>query len=173
MNRYKMMVKRLADSKSSELIPNGGTEHAEVLIENIFSHANNVVRIFSGELNARVYGSSVVIDQAKDFLQSGAGKKIKILVQELDDASLQLLKMHELVKMCREINADACEIKSVDERDKEVGSHFVIMDDQGYRLEPDRSKPTGIGCFNDDKTAAQLSKIYDDMFSRGKDVPLN
>jgi len=170
MDDYRKMVKKLADAKSSQLIPNGGTDHAEVLIENIFSHANDIVRIFSGELNARVYGSAPVLAKAKAFLKSGTGKKIKILIQEMNisNSNKDYLIAHDLIKTCKEVNPDACEIKFASGDDKEIGSHFVIMDNQGYRLEPDRKKPTGVGCFNDKGRATALSVFYDKMFDRGE-----
>jgi len=173
VNRYEIMVKKLADIKSSELIPNGGTAHAEVLIENIFAHAQDVVRIFSGQLNARIYGSSSVIDEAREFLQSGVGKRIKVLVQDLGEEKSNLLKTHKLISMCLEVDPGACEFKTVAEEDKSIASHFVIMDDLGYRLEPDKSKSTGVGCFNDRETAIKLNSVYDDMFERADTIQLN
>lgn len=170
MDNYRKMVKKLADAKSGQLIPNGGTDHAEVLIENIFSHAQNVVRIFSGELNSRVYGSASVLAKAKEFLKSGTSKKIKILIQDTGAFNEEYLAAHDLVKTCKEVSRNACEIKLASENDREIGSHFVIMDHQGYRIEPDRMKPTGVGCFNDSKRATALSVFYDKMFDRGDHV---
>ena len=169
MEHYRKLVKRLADEGSSDLIPNGGTEHAEVLIENIFLHARDVVRVFSGELNARVYGASNIVENAKEFMQSGSGKKLQILIQDYSYDDHLRYEKHDLIHMCYEkLGSDACEIKAVDDIDKVVDSHFVVMDDIGYRFEPDRKKPAAIGCFNDPEMAQELIVAFDKMFERGK-----
>lgn len=170
MDNYRKHVKKLADESSSELIANGGTEHAEVLIENIFEHAGNAVRVFSGELNARVYGSSGIVENAKEFLQSGADHKLSILIQNKE--VLSSLEKHDLIKMCIELNTDMCEIRVVNEADKDVGHHFVVMDEVGYRFEPDREKPTAVACFYDVDNAKLLVSSFDNMFSRGEEVDL-
>lgn len=170
MEEYRKLVKKLADEGSSELIANGGTEHAEVLIENIFAHAGDAVRIFSGELNARVYGSSGIVENAKEFLQSGTNHKLDILIQSKDIVSS--LEKHDLIKMCLELNTKMCELRLVGETDEDVGHHFVVMDEIGYRFEPDREKPTAVGCFHDEVNAKLLARSFDSMFSRGKVVNL-
>lgn len=174
MENYRKLVKRLADEGSGEFIPNGGTEHAEVLIENIFIHAKNIVRVFSGELNARVYGVPNIVDSAKAFLQESSDNKLQILIQDYSEDDLSKYVHHDLIKMCHEDLDDdaACEIKSVNEMDTDVSSHFVIMDEIGYRFEPDREKPTAMGCFNDPESAKKLNKSFDVMFGRGKTLNL-
>ena len=169
MDDYRRHVKELADRSSKDLIPNGGIDHAAVLIENLFSHAISAVRVFTGDLNARVYASEPIVSNAKEFLQSGVGKKIKILVQNPDVArNLN----HELLRMCASVGPDLCEVKIANETDQELKSHFVIMDEKGYRFEPDREKPTAIGCFNDKSTAKRLCDAFDAMFARGEGVSL-
>lgn len=166
MDYYRKLVKHLADEKSTDLIPNGGTDHAEVLIDNIFSHAKNSVRVFTGHLNSRVYGTDSVVSKAMDFLQSGPETKLSILIQEDLDSSF--FAHHRLVRMCEDMFSDRCEVKMVAEEDRKHQKHFVTMDDSGYRVEPDKEKPAGIGCFNDSETATKLNENFDDMFSRGQ-----
>lgn len=166
MDKYRQMVKRNADFKSKDLIPNGGVEHAEVLIENIFSHANNTVRVFSGCLNGRVYGSDSVTTEAAAFLKN-SDNQLMILLQDIEDWAE--LDNNELVKICDRDNSGRCIIKKVVPEDKDIESHFVVMDDRGYRIEPDKSKPTGIGCFNDTELATKLNQRFDEMFKRAED----
>lgn len=171
MENYRKLVKKLADEGSSDLIPNGGVEHAEVLIENIFYHAKNTVRVFTGRLNARVYGAKDIVDNAKEFLQLDKNNKLQILIQEYSDDDLKQFASHNLITMCKEQFDDMCEIKAVnDADDKNVDSHFVVMDEIGYRFEPNKEKPTAIGCFNDAEKAKILNQMFDKMFERGKDL---
>ncbi|MES9884049.1 MAG: hypothetical protein ABW185_24650 [Sedimenticola sp.] len=165
MDNYRKMVKRYADEKNTELIPNGGTDHAEILIENIFSHAHDTVRVFTGTLNARVYGSDGVVEKAAEFLLSNKNSKLEILLQDIDD--IESLRGHPLINACGKIDEDRCVFKSANEKEKSASSHFVTMDNLGYRVEPDKSKPAGIGCFNDPKLAVVLNDYFDTMFDRG------
>jgi len=169
MEKYRQMVKRSADLKSKDLLPNGGVEHAEVLIENIFSHASSTIRVFSGHLNNRVYGSDSVVTEATAFLEN-PNNRLMILLQDIEEWSA--LNDNRLVGLCDSEAPDRCIIKKASSEDKDIESHFVVMDDSGYRIEPDKSKPTGIGCFNDTELAAKLNQHFDEMFERADERPL-
>ena len=110
MKKYNEMVRDYADRKCEDLIPNSGIEHAEVLIKNLFSHAENEVRILTGSLNARVYGTSEVLKSVDEFLHSGSNKKIKILLQDVDDNTYDYIESHSLDKKCQ---ASGCPPHSV------------------------------------------------------------
>ncbi|MCK4841943.1 MAG: hypothetical protein KAT04_08675 [Methylococcales bacterium] len=167
MKEYNKMVRDFADQKSEDLIPNSGIEHAEVLIKNLFSHASNEVRILTGSLNARVYGTREVLASVDEFLHSGGNKKIKILLQDVDDNAYDYIKSHPLYLRCKELGESMCEIKfSKDNKDK-LQSHFVVIDNNGYRIEPDKSEPIGIGCFNDEETSKKLVDKFDYLFNKG------
>jgi len=163
MKKYNEMVRDFADQKSEDLIPNSGLEHAEVLVKNIFSHASNEVRIFTGRLNPSVYGTPEVIKSITGFLHDGTDRKIKILLQDIDPNKLGDFKKNHLYKLCKEW-PDSCEIKTTD---SELQSHFVVMDDNGYRIEPDKSEPVGIGCFNDKDLSERLVTLFDGLFTTG------
>ena len=65
---YVEKVRRAAISRNGEPLYNGSVDHAAVLAEAMFTHAEKSVDILTGELNARVYGGAAVVDRVKEFL---------------------------------------------------------------------------------------------------------
>ena len=167
MDKYRKEVKNLADSNSSNIIPNSSIEHAAVLIENLFSHAHHSIRIFSGNLNPKVYNKREVICAADKFLSrdtSEAAKKLEIIVQnEIEIGDGDENKLYDLCKKYESI----CEIKLADEQGKSVESHFIVTDKTAYRLEPDRNKHVAFACFNNPDSACELDRFFEEMYARG------
>lgn len=169
MEDYKALVKRLADQKSSETIPNASISHAAVVIENLFSHADKSIRIFTGELNKEVYSLSAVREAAKDFLAKRAGT-LEILIQNLLGAGD--ISEHQLIRDCLE-NSN-CKVQYVtDENDKKINCHFIVADGRAWRFEPDKNTFEAIACFNDQDSAKKLESIFNTIFPRAKELVLN
>ena len=80
---YKKAVKESAENKSEDLIPNGGVEHAQVVIENLFNIARKNINIFSGQLNHKVYAVDNIVSSIDRFFNKTKGT-LRILLQEND-----------------------------------------------------------------------------------------
>lgn len=172
MNNYRELVERLAKTNSSERIPNATIDHATVLIENLFAHAHEKVRILSGQLNKDVYGASEILGKARTFLRGECGvsnegkKRLEILLQEpqLD------IGENPLVRMCKEEPefSNICEVKCIsDAKDREISCHFIVADGKAWRFEPDKRTPAAIACFNEPEIGKQLDEMFDVLFGRG------
>lgn len=169
MNNYRELVERLAKSNSSEKIPNATIDHAAVLIENLFAHAREKVRILSGQLNKDVYGASGVFDKARDFLRGecGVSNEEKKQLEILLEAPLSDIGENPLVRMCREY-PDTCKVKYISgDKDKEINCHFIVADGKAWRFEPDKRTPAAIACFNDPEIGKQLDEMFGVLFERG------
>lgn len=172
MNNYRELVERLAKSNSSEKIPNATIDHAAVLIENLFAHAHEKVRILSGQLNKNVYGASGVFEKARAFLRGEheaskeGGRRFEILLE----APSSDIGENPLVRLCREETefSNICEVKYIsDPKDKEINCHFILVDGKAWRFEPDKETPAAIACFNDPEIGKQLDEMFDVLFKRG------
>lgn len=161
MEQYRKFVKKRAEEKSAELIPNGGIEHAEVLVNNLFKCAKDTVRVFTGSLNQNVYATASVLDNARKFL-SEPHRHLEILIQNEGDVS----ESNQLITLCNDNKLSQCTIKYVSTEDTSVSSHFVVADDFAYRLEPDRARYSAVACFNDKSTSSKLSNFFEVMFNR-------
>ncbi|ORU91448.1 MAG: hypothetical protein A6F72_02590 [Cycloclasticus sp. symbiont of Poecilosclerida sp. N] len=163
MEEYRKFVKQRAKEKSTELIPNGGIEHAEVLVENLFNCAKDTVRIFTGSLNEKVYATDNVLTSAKQFLLED-GRRLEILIQDGDKVSAH----NGLIKLCRSDSSSKCVIKHTTGADTAAKSHFVVADYFAYRLEPDRKRYTAVACFNDQSASSALSTAFKEMFDKAE-----
>lgn len=166
MEQYKAYVRKRAEEKSNTLIPNGGIQHAEVLIESLFGCAEDTVSVFTGGLNSQVYATGAVLASVKRFL-SVTSHHLNILIQEKE----KVAKNNELITLCEKTEYKSqCTIKYVtNSDDADVDSHFVVADDFAYRLEPDRLRPTAVACFNGKDISSQLNTKFTEMFDRGEE----
>ena len=83
---YQSRIDQKARENSSDLISNGTTEHAKILITTIFGKATRKIEIFTGFLNPEVYDDQRLIDSALRFLKK-ENTKMDVIVQE-DDHTL-------------------------------------------------------------------------------------
>ena len=163
---YKKLVEEAANKQSKEFILNEDVIHAQVVIENLFLNAKKNINIFSGELNPEVYSSSGVVNNIKRFLEKKANR-ISILLQNGNNSKLE---DNAFVKLCRGFE-QKCQIKMVNEKDKNRKNHFITVDGQAYRFEPDNKKPKAIACFNDKKFSMEIDKQFKILFGRGNIIP--
>ena len=159
MKEYREFVSEKAFKKSTELIPCGGIEHAEVLVSSLFKGAKKIVQVFTGSLNELIYATDTVLASAKLFL-SNKDSKLEILIQEGNELSYS----NRLIKLC-EKHPDQCKIKYSSGYAAKLETHFMVADNFAYRLKPYRKKPAAVGCFNDADSSNELSSFFDDIFN--------
>jgi hypothetical protein len=152
---YKKRVEQLARLRNGEPISNGSHDHAAIIIEQMFKSAEKQVSILSGNLNARVYGRTDVVEQAKLFLTESE-RRVRILLESHDPL---ILKDHPLFERLR--NNENLSVKVVPEELREKYEyHFLVMDDDSYRFEPTKDAPTAVAAFGDKKTAENILNIF-------------
>ena len=78
------------------------------------------------------------------------------------------LENNDLIKLCREFSGRS-EIKVVtDQEDKKRNNHFITVDDEAYRYEPDKNLTDAIVCFNAKEFVVKVNKVFNDLFKRGE-----
>lgn len=161
MESYDALVKRKADEKSTDVIPNADIPHATVLVENLLSHAGSTCRIFTGTLNNKVYGSPRVLAAAENFLARKG--KLEILIENPPGDILE----HPLVLKCKS-EANDCDLRKVVSVDDDLKCNFIVADGTAWRFEPDKNVPAAVGCFNDPDAGKKLEDVFAAIFPRGK-----
>lgn len=162
---YREYVNKCAGNRYDDIIPNSNLNHAKILIAAFFSHAENIIRIFSSRLHSNIYEDNEVVKNAHHFLQNDKSRKIVILLQEINEANKNELADHHLMKICQEF-PQQCELKTVAESDKNITSHFVIMDEIGLRFCPDKEGTSAFATFNQPKAATNLVQQFKLLFNR-------
>lgn len=144
-------------------IPNGTVAHASMLVEAMFKNASNSVRILTGELNARVYGTPEMIAAARQFLVNSDHQLEVLFEGNFDDN--EAVRHPLLAAVGHFSNVKLWRLKpSLRER---VLSHFSLMDSDCYRFEGDKSKPSAIAAFGDAQFTKKLSDIFNNLKSFG------
>lgn len=167
MNTYRDMVNFLFEKKSNRIIANSSPEHAAILYETFFAHAEKEVCILCDNLNPDIFDRNSVIEAAKNFIVTpnadGSRRKLLIGVTGTPDPNSKFIASMKNIKKgfkdderkkdlrifpCPQIIADG---KFV---------NFAIFDDCGYRFEPDSSKCSAIASVNDAPFAAKLRQVF-------------
>lgn len=165
IEKYREQVKIAAEARNGEPVYNGSLEHAAVLAEAMFAHAQKEVCILSGELNARVYGREKVVEQANLFL-ADPEHKARILVE--DQTSLDWIN-HPLLKALED--NDNVEVREVPHFLKDrYKFHLIVMDGDSYRYEPDKNEPMAIAAFGDAKGGENMQNIFSILWNESKPV---
>ncbi|MBW8320464.1 MAG: hypothetical protein K0M49_15370 [Arenimonas sp.] len=168
IDKYRERVKNAAEARKGEPLYNGSLDHAAVLAEAMFQHAQKEVCILSGELNARVYGRADVVEQANLFL-ADPDHTAKILVES--ESALDW-ENHPLLKAISD-NGNA-EVKVVPENVRGLYNfHFIVMDSDSYRFEKDRGEPVAIAAFGDKKGGENMRNIFSTLWNSSKSVARN
>lgn len=159
MKQYRNKVQMAAANRTGTPLYNGSLSHAAVLAEEMFGNSNKCVNIFSGNFNARVYGTSDLVEKARQFL-SDTQHKVRIL---LENPSAVDAEDHLFVREFSD--NDDVEFKSLpDGVVGDIDYHFIVMDGDSYRFEGDKSEPTAIAAFGDHEGGGKLTEIFETLW---------
>jgi hypothetical protein len=158
---YAELIQSSIAKRDGTPIPNGTIEHATMLIEAMLRNGKNSVRILTGELNARLYGTEQIILAARQFL-SDFNRKLEIVVEgKSEDKELILNPLIIAIKSSPNLNI----WRLKPERRDQLKSHFSLMDDDSYRYEPNKEEPSAIAAFGDKPFTETLLKVFEGLKS--------
>ena len=123
---YVTAVAALADGK--ETILNKTTAHASVLIATLFRKAQRTVRIVSGGLDGRVYGTDEVIAAAEGFLAL-PGTQLEIVIER--EVSFSSNRFLAALRNSNMLPSDRVTLRR---SEIPVPFHFLLADESHYRF---------------------------------------
>lgn len=174
---YEQRIAALDAANSAELINNSSTAHAIPLIARLFARGRQTIRVFSGSLDPGIYAKPPIIEALGVFLV-GRGGNLNILIEKSrdvvpDDALLGPSGM--LAALCDRFGPSVLDNVKVRRANvaREGLSHFLVVDGEGFRLEPDSSKHEAVAAFNLPEFANRLHEAFDALFARGEEVDLS
>lgn len=164
LRSYRQLIEQLAQGGINHRIPNSIPAHAAVLLETMFRHAREEIRIFTGEMRPAVYGDSGLMDAARRFLLR-PGACLRILLQTAREEAW--LKEQPIVRAClAHAQPGALDIRCANGvYATPVAKHFAVMDDRGYRFELNHDKTQAIANFNEPDAARKLVSAFDRAFA--------
>jgi hypothetical protein len=161
MEKYRKQVKEAAALRNGEPLYNSSLDHATVLTEALFEHAQRDVCILSGRMNALVYGASAVIEKARLFL-SDRDRTVRVIVE---DPSAIDVRDHPFFTAF--LGHHDVEIRVLDSGLSELlPYHFMVMDSDSYRFEHDKTLPHAIAAFGDRTVGANLSHVFSELWGQ-------
>lgn len=160
MEKYRNQVRELASKRDGSPIFNSSLSHAAVLAEAMFEFGHKEVCIFSGKLNANVYGTPEIINRARLFLADPI-TKIRVIVENPDAIDK---RDHPFVAAFD--GRDDVEIRALEaDVAKQTPYHYVVMDSDSYRFESDKTEPVAIAAFGDTKGGKNLQAVFDNLWN--------
>ena len=165
---YRAKIEALADRRKGDPVYNDSIEHAVIILQNIFSHANRSVKILTGELNKDAYGRRTIVDEVKRFVDDDS-HTLQILFEHEDLTEEESLHDHPLLRAVAD--NDRVHLRHVPKNlQRSYGFHFVLMDSDGYRFEPDKGKFGAVASFGDEKGGKNLEKLFSTLWNRSENV---
>lgn len=162
LREYRSLILQSIQKHDGTPIPNGTREHASVLMEAFFKTALKRIWILTGELNPRVYGTPDVVAYCRQYLADRKHSLEIIFESNIDDGEIG---RHPLLStICASASVRLWRLKQ-EVRD-EVPSHFCVMDDDCYRFEADKHKPSAIAAFGDPSFTGKLSEVFHTLRDR-------
>lgn len=156
---YIEKVRRAAILRNGEPLYNGSVDHAAVLAEAMFTYAQKSVDILTGELNARVYGSTIVLDRVKEFL-STSSCQVRVLLERPDLVDHQDHPFFVAFSGRQDVK-----FRSLPETLPElIPYHFIVMDRDCYRYEADKTKQQAVAAFGDPVGGKKLAGIFEKLW---------
>ena len=148
---------------------NDSIEHAVIILQNLFSHARHSVKILTGELNKHAYARTTIVDEMNRFLEDES-HTLEILFEDKDLASEGKIRLHPFLRAVA--GNERVQLRHVPQDLQEMYEfHFVLMDDDGYRFEPDKGKLVAVAAFGDKKGGRNLDRLFSRLWKDSDEVP--
>jgi hypothetical protein len=180
MNEYDDDLRKLQIAESTEIVSNSSTDHARALVARLVGSAKEQVVVFSGSLNPKIYSDPAVIDAFGAFLL-GRNGELKIVVQTsavslpdgriVSDADCMIAQLR--LTYGDAVLARVKVARASDHDSRTYSVHFLVVDDRGFRLEPDNTLHKALGSFNQPQLAAKLHEAFSSLFARAAPISLN
>ena len=162
IDMYRDAVVHLAESKANSRFSNKGNAHAEVLVQQLFMHADKSVRWFTGKLAEDFVTSEVIATSIRKFMSRPGARLFVLSETAIDPHSLKLLKPFASQVSVKVLPAPL-------EKPASPPKHFIVTDALGYRLETHDQNREAVANFNEPELALKLVESFDSLAESGSD----
>ena len=164
---YFDLIDRSAVDKTDLLITNGKPSHAIYLIFKFLETATERVLILTPNLKRTLdgvyaYEDPKLANAAVDFLRK-PNTRLSILVgSDPDLGEVESINQHPFIARILEMsNAPGLDVyMNTERRIPRRDFHFVVMDQQAYRIETDTERVKALANFGDPKPIGTLSQFF-------------
>lgn len=176
LEQYRNAVSDYAARGVNYLFHNEGDKHALVIFKNIFSNANNVIRIAANKLcNKEVAEQDEYISSLSSFLDKNDSRLYILLSNrpsseevKAESCLYRMLYCHPAYKQNRIVIKNGNGKSFRDKDNKPI--HLCMGDNKMYRIENDVTERRAVANFGDKETTERLNQGFDKVFESINDV---
>ena len=168
--QYKEMVDRKAASKSTEVLPNSGKEHAAIVMSKMFDLSVKQANMLVGSFDGQISDQTNYLEALKKCIEKGVSFNVLFVDDPNKSSETYKLLLYEKsngrnINM-RNANAEIMALLPKQPDGKPV--HFAVFDNTMYRLEKDTKNYIAWFCFNDSEKAEDFNRIFEKSFAMAK-----
>ena len=158
---FRLMVRRLIVAGSPVRIDNGSAEHAKVILEEMFRHAQRTAFVFCGCISMSVWGSDTMAANIEDAI-CNRGVEVHFIVQNpdkipADSPTVIMLRRHPGTIVTSPLF-------------KDFESHFAVFDQKMYRIEKNDAAKTANAYANNRENGVALEQLAKQMLEIAEQV---
>jgi hypothetical protein len=167
---YQEYINLMANSNSSEILPNAGAYHAAIVMAKLFEKTKNngSANMIVGSFKGKVSNQSNYLNQLENSIDRNVSFRI-IFLDNPNKNSKAFTLLNRKKEEGKSINFYQAS-KETKERFAKRGVHFAVFDDDKYRFEKDTENYMAWICFNDQQNASSLSSVFEDELKNS--IPL-
>ena len=160
---YRDQVEALADKHNGEPVYNSSLEHTAIVLQSMLSRARRSVKLLTGELNRNAYGRRTVVEQIRRFVEDKS-HSVKILCEDKTLADGEARETHPFLQAVK--SKSHVELRHVPRGlQSRYSFHFMLVDGDSYRFEPDRDKFGAVAAFGDKDGGKNLDHIFSTLWA--------
>ena len=165
LEEYRRKIDRLIRGESAtKFMLNGSEEHAAIIVERMFAHAETEMVILTRRLDPAIYADEAVLAQAESFA-SDPQAKTRIIVEDISDASLA---MHGMTRLAALPNVEVRRLPA--SISKGLRFNYSVMDRRGYRFEDDKNEVNASVRFDDSEFAREAASYFDNLWDASQET---
>lgn len=170
LNEYALDFADALASQTPITFHNRDMAHASVVVTLAFVHAKKAVLLLSQKLDPAVYSVPWFTETAQEFIDRGGS--LHILVEEKE----HLDENHPVIDLYRANAGDKFQIRAVPPHEvKTYEFNFMVVDDDGFRFEPNRENPRALVAFNETEPSHQemirsLKQFFHRLFENAESI---
>jgi len=181
ISTYKNRIHDFAERLDPYTFSNEGIEHAEIVLSEMYEHANEFVYVYCGHLSEQLTSRPLFFNALTAYLACG-GKQLKVLIADKpnpEDMSPALIRILEKCKKNKSENSndnsiecrllkDTDGINSHFQFNEKKSIHFSVADNRAFRLEIEPEKYRAFCSFNNVEISTKLSSIFMTYFNKSQ-----
>lgn len=176
MERYRRYIQRLREEESEELFKNSDSDHAVIVLSELFQSAKEEVWILTQTMSDDIYQAEECLDSLEKFLNK-ENVKLRIILAEFDEKkwtssgiSKTLSSYNNGEEKKVEVYKTKLDISFSGGDGNRKSINFAVADCRSYRFELDIKARVAIGSFNGEDQAERLVDLFNKIIENKEDT---